>query len=234
MAAGFPDRVAVDPLLVDWSRWAVWAGSPVPASGSTIATGRPGRDPAFEPVLAVIAIASPTARPARMRSSTGSSCPMLLEAIRVVDEGIVRDPADLDLGVVLGLGFPASRGGILAWCDSEGAGAIMDRLARYSLSAPRFTRPLRFLGWPGRRARFMHRHLPRPPSRCPSGLSPEPAGPGWRSMVMIIARVHIRSCEPELGGFEAGISRRSLVHLAIRQGRSEFSTSVITSHVRQA
>jgi hypothetical protein len=66
---------------------------------------------------------------------------MLLEAIRAVDDGIVRDPADVDIGVTLGLSFPASRGGILAWCDSEGAGAIMDRLARYEYLGPAFHPP---------------------------------------------------------------------------------------------
>jgi 3-hydroxyacyl-CoA dehydrogenase/enoyl-CoA hydratase/3-hydroxybutyryl-CoA epimerase/3-hydroxyacyl-CoA dehydrogenase/enoyl-CoA hydratase/3-hydroxybutyryl-CoA epimerase/enoyl-CoA isomerase len=67
--------------------------------------------------------------------------PMLLEAIRVLDEGIVRDPADIDAGVKLGLGFPASRGGILAWCDAEGAGAIMDRLSMYQSLGPAFDPP---------------------------------------------------------------------------------------------
>jgi hypothetical protein len=37
---------------------------------------------------------------------------MLLGAIRVLEEGIVRDPADLDVGVTLGLSFPVSRGGM--------------------------------------------------------------------------------------------------------------------------
>jgi 3-hydroxyacyl-CoA dehydrogenase/enoyl-CoA hydratase/3-hydroxybutyryl-CoA epimerase/3-hydroxyacyl-CoA dehydrogenase/enoyl-CoA hydratase/3-hydroxybutyryl-CoA epimerase/enoyl-CoA isomerase len=67
--------------------------------------------------------------------------PMLLEAIRVLDEEIVRDPADIDAGVKLGLGFPASRGGILAWCDAEGAGAIMDRLSMYQSLGPAFDPP---------------------------------------------------------------------------------------------
>jgi 3-hydroxyacyl-CoA dehydrogenase len=53
----------------------------------------------------------------------------------------VRDPADIDAGVRLGLGFPVSRGGILAWCDSEGAGAIMDRLPLYQSLGPSFLPP---------------------------------------------------------------------------------------------
>ena len=44
--------------------------------------------------------------------------PMLLEATRVLEEGIVREPGDVDMGLILGIGFPPFRGGILRWCDS--------------------------------------------------------------------------------------------------------------------
>ncbi len=54
--------------------------------------------------------------------------PMLLEATRALDEGLVRDPADIDLGVIYGLGFPAFRGGLLAWADSLGPAEVLRRL----------------------------------------------------------------------------------------------------------
>lgn len=54
--------------------------------------------------------------------------PMLLEALRVLDEGIVRDGRDIDLAVIHALGFPAFRGGLLAWADSLGAAEIVRRL----------------------------------------------------------------------------------------------------------
>ena len=54
--------------------------------------------------------------------------PMLLEATRVLEEGIVREPADVDMGLILGIGFPPFRGGILRWADTEGAGKILERL----------------------------------------------------------------------------------------------------------
>ena len=54
--------------------------------------------------------------------------PMLLEATRVLEEGIVREPADVDMGLILGVGFPPFRGGILRWADTEGAGTIVERL----------------------------------------------------------------------------------------------------------
>ncbi len=49
--------------------------------------------------------------------------PMLTEAVRVLEEGIVREPSDVDMGLILGIGFPPFRGGILRWCDALGAGA---------------------------------------------------------------------------------------------------------------
>jgi 3-hydroxyacyl-CoA dehydrogenase/enoyl-CoA hydratase/3-hydroxybutyryl-CoA epimerase/3-hydroxyacyl-CoA dehydrogenase/enoyl-CoA hydratase/3-hydroxybutyryl-CoA epimerase/enoyl-CoA isomerase len=63
---------------------------------------------------------------------------MLLETTRVVEEGIVREPGDADMGLILGIGFPPFRGGILRWCDSEGAGAILERVARYTHLGKRF------------------------------------------------------------------------------------------------
>ena len=55
--------------------------------------------------------------------------PMVLEATRVLDEGIVRDGCDVDLAVIHALGFPPFRGGLLAWADTIGAAEIVRRLA---------------------------------------------------------------------------------------------------------
>jgi 3-hydroxyacyl-CoA dehydrogenase/enoyl-CoA hydratase/3-hydroxybutyryl-CoA epimerase/3-hydroxyacyl-CoA dehydrogenase/enoyl-CoA hydratase/3-hydroxybutyryl-CoA epimerase/enoyl-CoA isomerase len=64
--------------------------------------------------------------------------PMLLEATRVLEEGIVRQPAHVDMGVILGIGFPPFRGGILRWCDTEGAANIVRHLVRYATLRQRF------------------------------------------------------------------------------------------------
>ena len=37
--------------------------------------------------------------------------------------GIVDKPADLDVAMVMGMGFPAFRGGLIFWADLVGAGA---------------------------------------------------------------------------------------------------------------
>ena len=57
--------------------------------------------------------------------------PMLLESLLVLDEGIVRDACDIDLAVIHALGFPAFRGGVLAWGDSLGASEVVRRLDQF-------------------------------------------------------------------------------------------------------
>jgi 3-hydroxyacyl-CoA dehydrogenase / enoyl-CoA hydratase / 3-hydroxybutyryl-CoA epimerase / enoyl-CoA isomerase len=64
--------------------------------------------------------------------------PMLLEATRVLEESIVREPADVDMGLILGIGFPPFRGGILRWADSLGAGAVVEKLKKYAQLGKRF------------------------------------------------------------------------------------------------
>ena len=63
---------------------------------------------------------------------------MLLEATRALEESIVREPAHVDMGLILGIGFPAFRGGILRWCDTEGAERILRRVESYTPLGKRF------------------------------------------------------------------------------------------------
>jgi 3-hydroxyacyl-CoA dehydrogenase len=78
--------------------------------------------------------------------------PMLVEAIRVLMEGIVREPGDVDMGLILGIGFPAFRGGILRWADTLGMNKVLEKLKAYEALGPRFhpTEPMRQLAAQGR------------------------------------------------------------------------------------
>jgi 3-hydroxyacyl-CoA dehydrogenase/enoyl-CoA hydratase/3-hydroxybutyryl-CoA epimerase/3-hydroxyacyl-CoA dehydrogenase/enoyl-CoA hydratase/3-hydroxybutyryl-CoA epimerase/enoyl-CoA isomerase len=71
--------------------------------------------------------------------------PMLLESLLVLDEGIVRDACDIDLAVIHALGFPAFRGGVLAWGDSLGASEVVRRLDQFEYLGPRMIAPPRLL-----------------------------------------------------------------------------------------
>ena len=46
--------------------------------------------------------------------------PMCIETVRCLEEGIVSGPADADMGLVYGIGFPPFRGGVLHYMDTIG------------------------------------------------------------------------------------------------------------------
>lgn len=50
------------------------------------------------------------------------------EGCRVIAEGIVEKPADLDIATVMSMGFPATKGGLIFWADTVGAAYIVKRL----------------------------------------------------------------------------------------------------------
>jgi 3-hydroxyacyl-CoA dehydrogenase/enoyl-CoA hydratase/3-hydroxybutyryl-CoA epimerase/3-hydroxyacyl-CoA dehydrogenase/enoyl-CoA hydratase/3-hydroxybutyryl-CoA epimerase/enoyl-CoA isomerase len=64
--------------------------------------------------------------------------PMLTDASRILEEGIVRDPADVDMGLILGIGFPPFRGGILRWADDMGLPKVFEKLKKYESLGKRF------------------------------------------------------------------------------------------------
>jgi hypothetical protein len=56
---------------------------------------------------------------------------MLPEASRCLTEGVVRDAADLDLALNLGIGFSSWTGGILRWGDNIGLTKTLEKLEKY-------------------------------------------------------------------------------------------------------
>eukprot|EP01018_Ginkgo_biloba_P007976 Gb_20830 [translate_table: standard] len=71
--------------------------------------------------------------------------PVVNEACRVLDEGIAVQASDLDVSSVLGMGFPAYRGGIIFWADSVGAAHIYSSLKSWSEAFGSFFKPCKFL-----------------------------------------------------------------------------------------
>lgn len=47
--------------------------------------------------------------------------PMVNEAARCLAEGLVMNPSELDLAMIMGTGFPPFRGGLCRWADLQGA-----------------------------------------------------------------------------------------------------------------
>ncbi len=56
---------------------------------------------------------------------------MINEAAQCLEEGIVTDPAAIDVGMIFGTGFPAFRGGLLKYADSLGLNNIVNDLKRF-------------------------------------------------------------------------------------------------------
>ncbi len=78
--------------------------------------------------------------------------PMLLEASRALEEGIVATPVELDMALLYGLGFPPFRGGILRWADATSAGALLSAAEKHRALGPLYapTRQLEALAASGR------------------------------------------------------------------------------------
>ena len=58
--------------------------------------------------------------------------PVVNEACRVLAEGIVVKAGDIDTAAILGMGFPAFRGGVVHWGDSVGPAVIAAKLRAWS------------------------------------------------------------------------------------------------------
>ncbi|XP_026439374.1 peroxisomal fatty acid beta-oxidation multifunctional protein AIM1-like [Papaver somniferum] len=71
--------------------------------------------------------------------------PVVNEACRVMEEGIVLRASDLDVASILGMSFPSYRGGLIFWADSVGATHIYSSLKKWSEAYGNFFRPSKFL-----------------------------------------------------------------------------------------
>jgi 3-hydroxyacyl-CoA dehydrogenase / enoyl-CoA hydratase / 3-hydroxybutyryl-CoA epimerase / enoyl-CoA isomerase len=133
----YPDRATPTPIMLDL----VKAGRLGKKSGAGFRkyTGKGGKaeaDPAFAPFLEKHKTGEKQHSPEEITDRL--FLPMLLEATRVLEEGIVREPGDVDMGLILGIGFPPFRGGILRWADTEGLGKILERIESYRSLGKRF------------------------------------------------------------------------------------------------
>jgi 3-hydroxyacyl-CoA dehydrogenase/enoyl-CoA hydratase/3-hydroxybutyryl-CoA epimerase len=82
---------------------------------------------------------------------------MLNETARCMEEGVIEDPDDVDVGVIFGFGFPAFRGGLLREADRLGLARIVDRLDAYAARLGRRFEPAGRLREMARHGETFHR-----------------------------------------------------------------------------
>jgi len=66
---------------------------------------------------------------------------MINEASVCLEDGVVREPREVDVAMVLGTGFPPFRGGLLRHADAVGVPVVVDRLTRLADSQGERFRP---------------------------------------------------------------------------------------------
>jgi 3-hydroxyacyl-CoA dehydrogenase/enoyl-CoA hydratase/carnithine racemase len=136
MWEAFPDRIAASPILpalVKAGRLGQKTGS-----GFFLYKDKSGRG---TPDPAVAALFKPYIRKQEKYTSEQITArlflPMVLEATRILEAKVVRDPRDVDLGLIFGVGFPPFKGGLLFWADSLGAAKIVELLKPFESLGPR-------------------------------------------------------------------------------------------------
>jgi len=66
---------------------------------------------------------------------------MINEAARCLEEGVVEDASSVDVGMIMGTGFPPFRGGLLRYADNLGIDNIIEMLTLFAakFSSKRFS-----------------------------------------------------------------------------------------------
>jgi len=141
ICAGFPQRMSISfrhavDLLVKLGRLGQKSGSGYYRYESD-PQGRPLRrsDPRTAALLSGL---QPTGRQ-RMSGEAlidRLMLPLVIEAVRCLEEGIVDTAAEVDMSLVLGLGFPRHLGGPLKYADWLGMRQVVDRCERYAALGP--------------------------------------------------------------------------------------------------
>lgn len=153
MSAAYADRTVENPLLGKL----VQSGRLGKKSGAGFRKfvgkqGTPTADATIIPILDACRTASRTISDEEVEDRLLFT--MLMEAVRTLEEQIVREPMHVDMGLILGIGFPPFRGGLLRWCDNVGAAKILERVKNYESLGKRFAPTSEFQAMAQRAKKF--------------------------------------------------------------------------------
>lgn len=80
--------------------------------------------------------------------------PMIIEASLCLEEGVAESAQEIDLALVLGLGFPRHAGGPLKYCDWLGLGRVVGRCEAYRSLGPLYAPTERMRAMAARGSRY--------------------------------------------------------------------------------
>lgn len=142
MAAAFPDRVVPAPIVDKlFERGRI--GQKVGKGFFDYAPSKGGKPPRGTDSEEVAKLIDECRTGEKRRFSTEELTdrlflPMLVEATRALEDKIVTDVRDVDLGLILGIGFPPFRGGLFFWADEVGVAKIVEKLKQHAPLGKRF------------------------------------------------------------------------------------------------
>ncbi|MEK7691353.1 MAG: 3-hydroxyacyl-CoA dehydrogenase NAD-binding domain-containing protein, partial [Bdellovibrionota bacterium] len=129
MHAAFGERMAPAPLsakLVSTSRYGKKNGK-----GLYLYEGKERKEKKSDPSIYSLLGISPKPGVVTAEEMVDRTVlPMINEAARCLAEGIVAHPDDVDLGMIMGTGFPPFRGGLLRYADSLGSRKVLEKLRK--------------------------------------------------------------------------------------------------------
>ncbi len=136
MAQGFPERMskeyrdAID-VLFEQQRYGQKNGKGF-YSYQQDAKGKPQKvfDPTILPTLNEVA--SPAKNFSDEEIIARMMIPMINEVVRCLEEGIIASPAEADMALVYGLGFPPFHGGAFRYLDTQGSTQYVEMAQRYT------------------------------------------------------------------------------------------------------
>ena len=145
MAAGFPQRMQKDyrdaiDALFDANRFGQKNGQGFWRYKED-SKGKPKK----EEDAAVNGLLAEVSQPARDFSDDDiiarMMIPMVNEVVRCLEEGIIASPAEADMALVYGLGFPPFHGGAFRWLDTLGSARYLDMAQQFAHLGPLYAVP---------------------------------------------------------------------------------------------
>jgi 3-hydroxyacyl-CoA dehydrogenase/enoyl-CoA hydratase/3-hydroxybutyryl-CoA epimerase/3-hydroxyacyl-CoA dehydrogenase/enoyl-CoA hydratase/3-hydroxybutyryl-CoA epimerase/enoyl-CoA isomerase len=142
MAAAFPERIQAAPIvekLFELGRIGQKAGKGFFDYGPAKA-GKPPRGTDSPEVASLIESNRKEAlhKFSQEKLTDRLFLPMLTEATRILEDKVVTDVRDVDLGMILGIGFPPFKGGLFFWADQVGSAEIVEKLKQYAALGKRY------------------------------------------------------------------------------------------------